>query len=173
MNTRWMVTVVLIAGLSLIGCKKKTPATPPAEPSEQETTGMMDSMKKAADETVQKTTETVKEVAAAVKEKFTMDIDLDKTVADLKAEAAKMDVEALTNVAMKYKDAIMEKQAAIKPLMDKLAAIPMTQKMGTEAQTLTADIKKVTEAIAPLKERFTVYLDAIKAKGGDISKLTL
>jgi hypothetical protein len=169
-----MVTFLLIATLSFMaGCKKKTPATPPAEPSEQETTGMMDSMKKAADETVQKTTETVKEAAAAVKESFTMDINLDKTVADLKAEAAKMDVESLTSVAMKYKDAIMEKQAAIKPLMDKLAAIPMTQKMGAEAQTLTADLKKLTDAMAPLKERFAVYIDALKAKGADISKLAL
>jgi hypothetical protein len=169
-----MVTVVLVAGLSLMaGCKKKTPATPPTEPSEQETTGMMDSMKKAADETVQKTTETVKEATAAVKESFTMDINLEKTVADLKAEAAKMDVESLTRVAMKYKDAIMDNQAAIKPLMDKLSAIPITQKMGAEAQALTADIKKLTDVITPLKERFQVYVDALKAKGADISKLAL
>jgi len=167
MKTRWMVAILLIASISLmVGCKKKSPATPPAEPSEQETTGLMDSMKQAADETVQKTT-------AAVKEAFTMDIDLDKAVADLKAEAAKMDVEALTSVAMKYKDAIMEKQEALKPLMDKLAAIPMTEKMGAEAQALTADLKKLTDAIAPLKERFSVYIDALKAKGADISKLAL
>jgi hypothetical protein len=150
----------------MAGCKKKSPPTPPAEPSGQETTSMLDSVKKAADETVQKTT-------TAVKEAFTMDIDLDKAVADLKAEAAKMDVEALTNVAMKYKDAIMEKQAALKPLVDKLAAIPIAEKMGTEAKALTAEIKTLTDAIAPLKERFTVYLDAIKAKSGDISKLAL
>lgn len=165
MKTRWMVTLLLIASFSLVaGCKKKSSPTPPAEPSEQETTGMMDSMKKAADETVQKTT-------TAVKEAFTMDIDLDKAVADLKAEAAKMDVEALTNVAMKYKDAIMEKQAALKPLADKLAAIPIAEKMGTEAKALTADIKKLTEAIAPLKERLTVYIDALKAKGADVKNL--
>lgn len=102
-----------------------------------------------------------------------MDIDLEKAVADLKAEAAKMDVESLTSVAMKYKDAILEKQAALKPLTDKLAAIPMTEKMGAEAQALTADLKKLTDAIAPLKERFSVYIDALKAKGADISKLAL
>ena len=167
MKTRWMVAFLLIGTLSLMaGCKKKSSPTPPAEPSEQETTSMMDSMSKAVDEKVQ-------EAATAIKESFTMDIDVEKAVADLKAEAAKMDVEVLISVATKYKDAIVEKQEVLKPLMDKLAAIPIAEKMGAEAQSLTAEIKKVTEAIAPLKERFQVYLDAIKAKGGDISKLTL
>jgi hypothetical protein len=150
----------------MAGCKKKTPATAPTEPSEQETTGMMDSMSKAIDEKAQ-------EATAAIKESFTMDIDVEKAVADLKAEAANMDVETLISVATKYKDAIVEKQEALKPLMDKLAAIPIAEKMGTEAQALTAEIKTLTDAIAPLKERFTVYLDAIKAKGGDISALAL
>ena len=174
MKTQWFVTFLLITTLSLMaGCKKKTPTAPPAEPAGQETPGMMDSMTKAADEAVQKTTETVKEAAATAKESFTMDIDLEKAVADLKAEAAKMDVESLTSVAMKYKDVIMEKQAALKPLLDKLAAIPLAEKMGDEAKALTADIKKLTDAMTPLKDRLDVYVDAIKAKGGDVKNLML
>lgn len=173
MKTRWMVTLLLITSLSLMsGCsKKEEPVKTPAEPEAKETTGMMDSMKEAADTTVQKTTEAVKETAEALKESLSMDIDLDKTVSDLKAEAAKMDVESLTKIVTKYKDAIAEKQTTLKPLMDKLAAIPMAEKLGADAKSLTAEIKTLTDAIAPLKERLAVYVDAFMAKGGNIQNL--
>lgn len=187
MKARWMVTVLLIASLSIMaGCsKKEAPPTAPTEPEPQkEATGMMDSMEDTAEEAAKETTTAVKETAEktaavvekaveTVKEKMSMDIDMDKAIGDLKAEAAKMDVASLTTIAMKYKDAIAEKQAALEPLMDKLKAIPMTEKLGAEAKTLTADIKKLTDAIAPLTERFGVYADAIKAKGGDVKNLML
>jgi phage-related protein len=167
-----MVALLLITGLSLVtGCKKKSPVTPPAEPSEQETTGMMDSMKNAADETVQKTTETVKETTAAVKEALTTDINLEKTVADLKAEAAQMDIESLQEIAAKYKKAIAENEAKLKALMDKLSAIPLTEKLGKEAQALTGEIKALTDGVSALQQRFQVYIDALTAKGADVKAL--
>ena len=175
MKTRWLTAILLIACLSLMaGCgKKEEPPKAPAETEAQEATGMMDSMKGAAEEAVTETTETVKEAAETVKEKLSMDIDLDKAVSDLKAEAAKMDVASLTKMAMKYKDAITEKMAALQSLKDKLKAIPMTEKLGAEAKSLTSNIKKITDTIAPLKERFGVYVDALKAKGGDVKDLAL
>jgi hypothetical protein len=185
MKTLWTAVIVLMTCLILVaGCgKKEKPAPTPVEPSGQET-GMMDTMKEtagdaaketteAAKEAVKETTEAAKETVEAVKESFMMDINLEKPIADLKAEAAKMDVAALTEVAKKYKDAIMEKQGALKSLTDKLAAIPMTEKMGTQAQGLTAEIKTLTESMVPLKERLGVYVDAIKAKGGDAAGLTM
>lgn len=173
MKTRWMVTLLLITCLvSISGCGKKEP-TPPAEPAGREAPGMMDEMKQAAGDAVKETTEAAKKAVEAVKESFTMDINLDKTVAELKAEAAKMDIAALTQVAKKYKDAIMEKQGALKALTDKLTAIPLTEKAGPQAQGLTAEIKTLTNAITPLKDRLGVYLDAIKAKGGDTAGLTI
>ncbi len=167
MKTRWMVTLLLAASISLtVGCSKKEPAKTPGGTDAETATGMMDSVKNAAADTVKSTTE-------AIKEKLSMDIDLDKTVSDLKAEAAKMDIESLKTIAAKYKDAITEKQDSLKSLMDKLSAIPMTEKMGTEAKSLTTEIKTLTDSIAPLKERLSVYVDAIKAKGGDVQGLTL
>ena len=174
MKTRWMVTLLVITGLSLMyGCSKKEEPKTPAKSDTTESKGMMDSMKEAADNAVNKTTDAAKKTADAVKESFSTNIDLEKTVSDLKAEAAKMDVESLTAVATKYKDAILAKQADMKTLMDKLAAIPATEKLGTEAKNLTAEIKTLTDAIAPLKERLAVYVDAIKAKGGSIQGLAL
>ena len=175
MKTRWTVTLLLIACLTIMtGCsKKEEPVKTPAEPDTTETAGMMDTMKEAATEKVDQVAEAAKETVEAVKESFTMDINLDKAVADLKAEAAKMDVKTLTEVALKYKDAILEKQGQLDGLIQKLKAVPMTEKLGAEAQGMTADIKALTDAIAPLKERFGVYVDAIKAKGGNVKDLML
>ncbi len=73
-----------------------------------------------------------------------------------------MDVAALKDVAMKYKDAILAKQADFDAIKSKLADIPMTQKLGDEAKKLTADTQKLTESLKALKERFDVYVSAIK-----------
>ena len=168
MKTRWTITMLLIACLTIMtGCSKKEEPTPtPMESETQEAAGMMDTMKEAV-------AEKAEEVTQAVKESLTMDIDLDKTVSDLKAEAAKMDVKTLTEVALKYKDAILEKQGQLDGLIQKLKAVPMTEKLGADAQGMTTEIKALTDAIAPLTERFGVYVDAIKAKGGDVKNLTL
>ena len=164
MKTRWLVTILLVASLSLMaGCsKKEEPSTASAGQEAKETTGVMDNVKNAADKAVE-----------TIKEKVSMDIDLDKAVDDLKAEAAQMDIKSLTKIAMKYKDAIVEKQEVLQPLMDKLADIPMTEKLGEEARALTDKIKPLADAVASLKERFGVYIDAIKAKGGDVADLSL
>jgi len=190
MKTRWMVALLLIAGLSFVaGCKKEPPVTPPAEPAEQETTGVVDSMKKAADETVRKTaepaeqettdvmdsvkktadetvrktTETVKEAATTVKESFTTNIDLEKTAGDLKAEAAQMDVASLEEAVVMYKIAIAENKAELKALADKLSAIPLTEKLGKEAQALTSKVEALTDRVTTLQTHLQVYLDALNA----------
>ena len=162
MKTQWMLTILLIASLSLMaGCGKKE-EPPKAPEAREEATGMMDSMKDAAEK-----------AAETVKEKLSMDIDLEKAISDLKAEAAEMDIKNLQKVAAKYKDAITANMEKLQPLRDKLAAIPMTEKLGEEARTLTDEIKSLVDAISPLKERLGVYVDAIKAKGGDVKDFAL
>lgn len=168
-----MVVILMTMSFVLAGCGKKKQPAPPAEPASQNAPGMLDSMKQTADDAVQKTTQAAKEAAEAVKESFSTEINLDKTIADLKAEAAKMDLPALIETAKKYKAAILQKQDTMKILMDKLAALPLTEKAGPQAQSLTAEIKTLTDAIAPLKERLTVYIDAVKAKGGNAADLAL
>ncbi len=158
MKTRWMLAILLITAISLTACSKKEEPAPKA-PTEKEITSMTDSLKEKA--------------TTAMNEALTMDIDLDKAVSDLKAEAAKMSVEDLQAIATKYKNAIMEKQVDIDAITEKLKAIPMTEKMGADAQKLTGELKTLGDALKPLAERFEVYVDAIKAKGGDISALAL
>ncbi len=99
--------------------------------------------------------------------------DENKSVAEIKAEAAKMDVEQLRSLALKYKDALMAKQDEIKKFTDTLAKIPITEKLGKEAQALTADISNLSKSVNALKERFQIYYDEIKKKGGELKDLTL
>ncbi|MHC4237100.1 MAG: hypothetical protein ACYSSM_02420 [Planctomycetota bacterium] len=154
-----LTQVVLLAALTVVfGCSKKDQPQP-TEPASAgtETPGMVEEMKEAAVE--------------AVKEAFTMEVDLEKTVADLKAEAAQMEIESLKEVAAKYKAALAEKETELKALMDKLSAVPLTEKLGKEAQGLTAEIKTLTDGVSALQERFQVYIDALNAKGADVKAL--
>ena len=100
-------------------------------------------------------------------------VDENKPIAEIKAEAAKMDVEQLRAIAKKYKDALVAKQAEVKKLTDSLAKIPLTEKLGKEAQALTADIDNLMKSVNALSGRFQVYYDQIKAKGGELKDLEL
>ncbi|MHC5159109.1 MAG: hypothetical protein ACYSN8_03620 [Planctomycetota bacterium] len=152
------LTVLLIASVLMFGCSKKDTPQPTGEtPAETDAPSTLDTVKEAAVE--------------AIKESFTMDVDLEKTVADLKAEAAQMDIENLKEVAAKYKEEIVKAEADLKALMDKLSAVPLTEKLGEEAQALTAEVKTLTDGVAALQERFQIYIDALTAKGADVKAL--
>ena len=100
-------------------------------------------------------------------------VDENKPIAEIKAEAVKMDVEQLRSIAMKYKDALMAKQDEVTKLTDSLAKIPLTEKLGKEAQALTGDIDNLMKSVSALRERFQIYYDQIKQKGGELKDLTL
>ncbi|RKY10638.1 MAG: hypothetical protein DRP65_06270 [Planctomycetota bacterium] len=100
-------------------------------------------------------------------------VDESKPIAEIKAKAAKMDVEQLRAVAKKYKYALTARQAEVKKLPESFAKIPLTEKLGKEAQALTADIDNLMKSVNALSERFGVYYDQIKAKGGELKDLEL
>jgi hypothetical protein len=93
------------------------------------------------------------------------------SVADVQAEASKMNVEQLKAKAMEYKNLIVAKKAMIEPLAAKLKAIPLTEQMGTEAKGLQTDIATLNKSVAALTERFQVYYNKLKDMGGDVSGL--
>ena len=97
--------------------------------------------------------------------------DENKPISEAKAEAEKMSVADLKAMAMKYKDAIEAKKADVEKITAKLKEIPVTQMLGEESKKLQADIDNLTKSLSALKERFQVYYDQLKAKGGDLSGL--
>jgi len=97
-------------------------------------------------------------------------VDVSKAISDVKAEAEKMDVSQLRQTALKYKDAILDKTKEVEKLM---AKIKPTDILSDEAKKIKADIDDLNKALGDLTERFNVYYDKLKAKGGDISELEL
>ncbi len=99
--------------------------------------------------------------------------DADKPMADVQAEAAKMNVEQLKAKAIEYKDAIVAKKAEIEKVAAKFKEIPIAEKMGAEAKALQTDIENLNKVVAALTERFQVYYNKFKEMGGDISGLEI
>jgi len=99
--------------------------------------------------------------------------DENKPIADVQAEAAKMNVEQLKAKAMAYKDAIVAKKAEIEKITAKITEIPVTEALGTEAKALKAEIENLNKSVTALTERFQVYYSKLKEMGGDISGLEI
>lgn len=180
--------LVIVISFGLFGCKKspseepkptqpsvkqEQPATEQAVPAVQETAA---DAQKALQETTQKTTKDAKLAAEEVKQTLTTaaaEIDLTSSIDTLKEQAKQMSVDALKATAEKYKTKFFSTKSDMTTKMDQLAKIPTTEKLGAEAQTLTKEIQTLTNSLASLKERLTVYVDALKAQGVDISSFKL
>ena len=99
-------------------------------------------------------------------------MDTEKPVAEIQAQTETMSVDALKATAIKYKDAITAKQAEIEKVVAKIKEIPITQALGQEAKTVKTDLQNLQTSLQALKDRFQVYYEALKKKGGDVSGLT-
>lgn len=99
--------------------------------------------------------------------------DENKPLGEVKAEAETMSVEKVRSMALAYKDAIVAKKEEVEKVSVKLKDIPITKMMGDEAKGLQAEIKTLSESGKALKERFEIYYDKLKEKGGDLSGLKL
>jgi chromosome segregation ATPase len=97
--------------------------------------------------------------------------DESKSISDVKAEAEQMSVEKLRSMAVEYQEAIAAKKGELEKLAAKLKDIPLTDLMSEEAKGLKADIDELNKSVSALQERFKVYYNALKEKGGDLSGL--
>lgn len=100
-------------------------------------------------------------------------VDTEKPIPEIQAQTQTMNVDALKATALKYKDAIVAKQSAVEKVLAKIKEIPITEALGPEAKTLKTDALNLQTSLKALKDRFQVYYDALKKKGGDVSGLTL
>jgi len=98
-------------------------------------------------------------------------VDVEKPVAEVQAAADTMTVENLKATALKYKDAIVAKQAEISALAAKVKEIPITEALGEEAKKLKTDLAGLEASLKSLKDRFQVNYDTLKTKGGDLAGL--
>ena len=99
--------------------------------------------------------------------------DENKPLSEVKAEAEKMDTKQLRAMAEEYEKVIMAKKGEIDKITAKLKEIPITEMLGEEAKKLKADIEKLNKSVNALRERFTIYYEKLKEKGGDASGLQI
>jgi len=99
--------------------------------------------------------------------------DETKPIGEVKTEAEKMGVDELRSIALKYKEAIIAKQDDIAKIGAELKKIPITAMLGEEAKGLKSDIENLNKSVSALKERFEIYYNKLKEKGGDSSGLKI
>ena len=97
--------------------------------------------------------------------------DENKPIADVEAEAAKMDAAGLKKMAIAYKDKIMAKKGELEKLTEKFKGLAPNKL--EEVKSLTADMDSLKTSIANLQKRFDVYYKKLKEKGGDVSGLSI
>ena len=100
-------------------------------------------------------------------------VDENKSVSEIRAEAEKMSVNDLKAMAEKYKNAILAKKADIEKYTNQLKDVPVGDLMGDKAKKLGTDVEKATISIAALTERFNIYIEKLREKGGDTSGLDI
>jgi hypothetical protein len=100
-------------------------------------------------------------------------VDTPTPVAEVQTQAQTMNVETLKATALKYKQAILDKQAQVEQIMAKIKQIPVTEALGKEAQTLKTDLQNLQTSVTALKERFQVYYSTLKQKGADLTGLEI
>ncbi|MCX5637838.1 MAG: hypothetical protein NTX52_09130 [Planctomycetota bacterium] len=101
--------------------------------------------------------------------------DENKPLSEVKTEAEKMNAGQLRETALAYKSAIEAKTADLEKVITKLQKVPLTEALGEEAKNknLKADIDNLTKSLEALKQRFEVYYQKLKEKGGDLSGLEI
>jgi len=99
--------------------------------------------------------------------------DENKPIADVKAEAEQMNTKELRTTALAYKEAIMAKRKNVEKLAAKLKEIPVTEMLGEKVKKLKADTKSLNKSVSALTERFRIYYNKLKEKGGDVSGLEI
>ena len=97
--------------------------------------------------------------------------DEDKPISEVKAEAEKMDTGQLRAMALAYKDSMTAKRADIEKVVAQLKEIPITEMLSDDAKGLKTDIDELSKSLSALKERFQIYYNKLKEKGGDTSGL--
>jgi uncharacterized coiled-coil DUF342 family protein len=141
-----LCTALIFCSLSVFGCRKK------ADESEK------------AQETAK--VEEIKKVAQALK------ADVTTAINEIKAEVGKLNVQQLRETALQYQQLIQSKTSELDKINNQLKEMDLTKALGDEAKDLRAEFENITKSISALKERFRIYYDKLKEKGGDLTGLT-
>ncbi len=91
-------------------------------------------------------------------------VDENKPVAQIQAEAAKMDTAAIEKQVASLKKAIEAKAKEADKIKAQLAEIPLTEKLGEKAQQLGKKGGDLATSLNKLQNQLSAYTDALAAK---------
>lgn len=100
-------------------------------------------------------------------------VDENKPISEIKAEADKMSVDQLREMAIKYRDAVKDKNVQIDKVMAKLRDAGAGAAMTEEFSGIKEEIAALTTSVKALKQRFGVYYDKLMLSKADVSDLKL
>lgn len=171
---------VLAAGLVLsAGCSKKeekpsAPAASAVKPAMPTTVAQVTGKVAAVTAQAQAATKEVVQKVEAVKTALAVKPDqvmaeLNQPIADIKTKVASLGQPELMAYASTYKDVIVAKKDQLASLTSALKGLPMADMLGEKGKAIKAELSQYTNQLAGLKERYSVYLDKLKALGVDLS----
>ena len=111
-------------------------------------------------------------VMVGCEEVGTEKIDLGQSVAAVKAKAANMDVAELKAMALKYKQAMKDKQVEVNKVMSEIGKVDLSA-AGKKVDKVKVDIDEIMKSVGTLKKHYDVYLGKLKELGADISDVKL
>ncbi len=176
---------VILLGLAIglfvvVGCDKKgdEAATTEAEKAvevveEAEAVEIVEEAAEAVE--AEAMVEAVKEpVTEKAKETITaVVIDEARPLSEIRAEAADLNDASLRAAAMGYRVRIIAKQDELADLTGKFPKVPGIEEFGRAPLTPEPDVGDLTKSISGLNERYQIYFDMLKARGGNLSGLGL
>jgi len=98
-------------------------------------------------------------------------VDENKPISEVKAEAEKMSTEELRTIALKYKESILAKSEKLDEITGNLMGALGKGDQSNKLNELKAELEEINKSTAALNERFEVYYQKLKEKGGDVSGL--
>lgn len=99
--------------------------------------------------------------------------ELNQPVADVKTKAASLGQPELLAYANTYKTLIIEKKDQLAGLTASLKSLPMSDLFSAKGKAIKDQLAQYTTQLTGLKERYSVYLDGLKALGVNLSSFGL
>ena len=174
-----VILYALATGLIVgAGCSKKEEVQAPVKPAP---TPPVQEVKKSepvpvvkAEPITKMVTQKTEETVAAVKVKAEeVMAELTQPLAEVKKKVAKLDPPQLTAYADTYKEVLLEKKDQLLDLTQNLKTLSLVDMMGQKGRTIKDQISQYTKQVTDLKDRYSIYLDQLKALGIDLSKYHL
>lgn len=99
--------------------------------------------------------------------------DTTKPVEQIKSEVQNMTVNDLEANAKAYAREIAAKRVVVEKIAQEIKAFSVKDLMGEKANVIKEKISKIDAEVSALTERYQVYFDKYREKGGDISRIQI